>query len=190
MFMNNWSKYNTEQFCSLYTKWEFQIIYSFIWTEFDIILHWTVELRPRVCGLRITEKSELIEMSPKPSSNRHFDQKVCSSNMLSGQNRLSPASVLCPLFRCAFPLHSSFPLLLFSLSEEDDEDDEEDDEDQKDLDHQPAVGGDWLEVFEDLCVSGLHVQLGVLDISIDPARSTTGHSVRHDLRNRWELCYL
>lgn len=61
--------------------------------------------------------------------------------------------------------HSSF-----SLGEEDDKDDEEDDEDEKDLDHQPAVGGDRLEVFEDLCVGRLHVQLRVLHICINPAR--------------------
>lgn len=35
MLMNNWSKYNTEQFCALYTKWGGSIIYSFIWTELD-----------------------------------------------------------------------------------------------------------------------------------------------------------
>lgn len=34
-----------------------------------------------------------------------------------------------------------------SSSKEDDENDEKDDENQKDLDHQPAVGGDGLEVF-------------------------------------------
>lgn len=61
-------------------------------------------------------------------------------------------------------------LLLFSLSKEDNKDDKEDDEDKKDLDHQPAVGGDGLKVFEDLCVGGLHVQLGVLHISVDPVR--------------------
>lgn len=61
-------------------------------------------------------------------------------------------------------------LLLFSLSKEDNEDDEEDDEDEKDFDHQPAVGGDWLEVFEDLCVGRLHVQLRVFHVCIDPER--------------------
>lgn len=60
--------------------------------------------------------------------------------------------------------------LFFTLSEEDDKDDEEDDEDEKDLDHQPAVGGDWLEVFEDLCVSAVHVQLGVFNVSVNPER--------------------
>lgn len=38
MFRNNWSKYNTEQFFALYTKWGFKIIYSFIRTEFDILI--------------------------------------------------------------------------------------------------------------------------------------------------------
>lgn len=56
----------------------------------------------------------------------------------------------------------------FSSSKEDDKDDEEDDEDQKDLDHQPAVGGDGLEVFEDLHVCSVHIQLGVLHVSVDP----------------------
>lgn len=55
-----------------------------------------------------------------------------------------------------------------SSSKEDNKDDEEDDEDQKDLDHQPAVGGDGLEVFEDLHVCSVHIQLGVLHVSIDP----------------------
>lgn len=58
----------------------------------------------------------------------------------------------------------------FSSSKEDDKDDEKDDEDQKDLDHQPAVGGDGLEVFQDLCVRGLHVELGVFNIGIDSGR--------------------
>lgn len=42
------------------------------------------------------------------------------------------------------------PLLLQYLRKEDDKDDEEDYKDQKDLDHQPTVGGDRLEIFEDL----------------------------------------
>lgn len=74
------------------------------------------------------------------------------------------------LFYFPSVLLPSRQLLIFSSSEEDNEDDEEDDKDEKDLDHQPAVGGDWLEVFEDLCVGGLHVQLGVLNVSIDPVR--------------------
>lgn len=58
----------------------------------------------------------------------------------------------------------------FSLSEEDNKDDEEDDEDQKDLDHQPTIGGNWLEVFKDLCVCGFYVELGVLNISVNPVK--------------------
>lgn len=65
---------------------------------------------------------------------------------------------------------SSTHRLSRSSSEEDNEDDEEDDKDEKDLDHQPAVGRDWLEVFEDLCVGALHVQLGVLNVGVDPVR--------------------
>lgn len=57
----------------------------------------------------------------------------------------------------------------FSLREEDDEDDEENYEDKKDLNHQPAVGGDRLEVFEDFRVSGLDVQLCVLHVGVNPA---------------------
>lgn len=71
---------------------------------------------------------------------------------------------------CSFSLPS---VLLLSLGEEHDKDDEEDDEDQKDLDHEPAVGGDRLEVLEDLCVGGLHVQLGVLHVGVDPEGQTT-----------------
>lgn len=56
----------------------------------------------------------------------------------------------------------------FSSSEEDNKDNEEDDKDEKDLDHQPAIGGDWLEIFQDLCVGGLHIELGVFNVSIDP----------------------
>lgn len=55
------------------------------------------------------------------------------------------------------------------LGEEDDKDNEEDDQDEEDLDHQPAVGGDRLEVLEDLRVGRLHVQLGVLHVGVDPA---------------------
>lgn len=73
-------------------------------------------------------------------------------------------------FHFHFVLFSSPQRLIFSSSEEDNEDDEEDDKDEKDLDHQPAVGGHWLEVFEDLCVGPLHVQLGVLNVGIDPVR--------------------
>ncbi|GCC40498.1 hypothetical protein chiPu_0024016, partial [Chiloscyllium punctatum] len=55
------------------------------------------------------------------------------------------------------------------LGQEHHEDDEEDGEDEEDLDHQPAVGGDGLEVFEDLGVRRCHVQLCVLNIGINPA---------------------
>lgn len=78
----------------------------------------------------ITGKSVLIEKSPKHLSNCHFDREACPSNVSSGR------VVSVQLY---FP---SPPSLYFSLSEEDDKDDEEDDEDEKDLDHQPAVGGD------------------------------------------------
>lgn len=57
-----------------------------------------------------------------------------------------------------------------SSSEEDDKDDEKDDEDQKDLDHQPAVGGDGLEIFQDLRVCGLHIELGVFNVGVDSGR--------------------
>ena len=54
------------------------------------------------------------------------------------------------------------------LGKEDNKDDEEHNEDQENLNHQPAVGRDWLEVFEDLAVCHIHVQLGVLHVSINP----------------------
>lgn len=41
-------------------------------------------------------------------------------------------------------------MALLSSGEKDDEDNEEYDEDKKYLDHQPAVGGDGLEILEDL----------------------------------------
>lgn len=78
--------------------------------------------------------------------------------------------VTSPLCFSRAPDSSSFP-----SSKEDNKDDEEDNEDQKDLDHQPAVGGDWLEVFEDLHVSSLHIQLGVLHVGVD---SGTGQESR------------
>lgn len=60
-------------------------------------------------------------------------------------------------FTSSSTLLPSSLLLVFFSSKEDNKDDEEDDKDEKDLDHQPAVGGDRLEVFEDLCVGALHV---------------------------------
>lgn len=57
-----------------------------------------------------------------------------------------------------------------SSSKEDDKNDEKDNEDQKDLDHQPAVGGDRLEIFQDLRVCSLHVELGVFNVGIDSGR--------------------
>ena len=85
-----------------------------------------------------------------------------------------------------FPRPRSPQPLLFSLSKEDNKDDEEDDEDEKDLDHQPAVGGDWLEVFEDLRVGRFHVQLRVFNVGIDPARGAwqVEWSVRRDFKHR------
>lgn len=80
------------------------------------------------------------------------------NSVISG---LPPQS--CLIFTSPPPSRSSF-----SSSKEDNKDDEEDNEDQKDLDHQPAVGGDGLEVFEDLHVRGVHIQLGVLHVSVDP----------------------
>lgn len=76
-----------------------------------------------------------------------------------------PVSVLPNLY---FSGINSSPSSSFSSSKEDNKDDEEDDEDQKDLDHQPAVGGDGLEVFKDLHVCSVHIQLGVLHVSVDP----------------------
>lgn len=54
------------------------------------------------------------------------------------------------------------------LSKEDYKDDEEDDEDKEDLDHQPAIGGDRLEIFQDLCVGSFHIQLSIFHIRINP----------------------
>lgn len=65
------------------------------------------------------------------------------------------------------------------LGKEDDKDDEENGENEKDLDHQPTVRGDRLEVFEDFCVSGLNVQLCVFHIGIDPERRGEKEG-RHD----------
>lgn len=106
-------------------------------------------------------------------------RKVCVNRKVSQTSvklslRQRSLSFKCVVWTCGLspallPLPS---VALFFLSEEDDKDDEEDDEDEKDLDHQPAVGGDWLEVFEDLCVGGLHIQLGVLHVGVDPVRDT------------------
>lgn len=66
----------------------------------------------------------------------------------------------------------------FSSSKEDDKNDEKDDEDQKDLDHQPAVGGDRLEIFKDLSVCGLHVELRVFNVGIDSERGRRREEVQ------------
>lgn len=68
--------------------------------------------------------------------------------------RLSPVSVFVIVSSSSELL--TLPLIL-SSSEEDNKDDKEDDEDEKDLDHQPSIGGNWLEVFEDLHVGSLHI---------------------------------
>lgn len=58
--------------------------------------------------------------------------------------------------------------------QENDEDDEEDDEDEEDLHHQPAVGRDRLEIFEDLPMSSLHIELSVLHAGVDPGGEKRG----------------
>lgn len=56
-----------------------------------------------------------------------------------------------------------------SLSgKENHKDDEEDHQYEEYLNHEPAVGGDGLKVFEDLGVGHFHVQLSVLHIRINP----------------------
>lgn len=121
-----------------------------------------LKLRSRVCGSGI-EKSE---KSHKAPSNSHFDKEVCPSHIFFSGHLVSVQFKI----NFHFVPFSSTHRLSFSSSEEDNEDDEEDDKDEKDLDHQPAVGRDWLEVFEDLCVGALHVQLGVLNVGVDPVR--------------------
>ena len=54
-----------------------------------------------------------------------------------------------------------------SSGHENDEEDEEEDEDPEHLDHEPPVGGDALEVLEDLPVSGLHVHSCVVNVRVD-----------------------
>lgn len=81
---------------------------------------------------------------------------------------------ICPFLH---PHNSALLLLQFchlsegTSGEEDHKDDEEDDEDEEDLNHEPAVGRDRLEVLEDLRVGRLHVQLRVLHVSINPDRT-------------------
>lgn len=56
----------------------------------------------------------------------------------------------------------------FLSGKEDHKYDEEDHQHEEYLNHEPAIGGDGLEVFEDLGVSHFHVQLSVLHIGINP----------------------
>lgn len=51
---------------------------------------------------------------------------------------------------------------------EDHKDDEEDDENEEYLDHEPAIGGDGLEVLQYLGVGHFHIQLGVLHVGVNP----------------------
>lgn len=156
-------------FCSLYTKWDFRSFILFIWSvEFNVfILHWTVDLRLRVGGLGITDQSIFTCVDHKSPSKLSLWQKSLSFKYIIKTCRLHPVLVFSPSFDVRFPSRCCFSFL---LGEEDDKDDKEDDKHEKYLDHQPAVGGNWLKVFEDLCVSGLHVQLGVFYVSIDPVR--------------------
>ena len=45
--------------------------------------------------------------------------------------------------------------------------DEEDDENSKDFKHEPSVGGDALEVFEEFRVCSLHVRLYVCHVCVE-----------------------
>lgn len=54
-------------------------------------------------------------------------------------------------------VQSNFICVFYSSSKEDNEDDEEDDEDQKDLDHEPAIRRNRLEIFQDFSVRCLYV---------------------------------
>lgn len=101
-----------------------------------------------------------------PSLSNHSCLWRSPSNASAGPFRLSPVSVFF-IVSSSSVLLTPTPLIL-SSSEEDNKDDKEDDEDEKDLDHQPSVGGNRLEVFEDLHVGSLHIQLCVLDVSVDP----------------------
>lgn len=56
-----------------------------------------------------------------------------------------------------------------SSGQEHHKDDEEDDQNEEDLHHQPAVGGDGLEVFQDFRVGGVNVQLGIFHVGINSA---------------------
>lgn len=53
----------------------------------------------------------------------------------------------------------------------DHKDDEEEYENAKDFNHEPSVGGDGLEILQNLAVRGFHVQLRVFHIGVDSERT-------------------
>lgn len=159
MVVNIWSKHNTEQSPALHTGEDLTPS-----SHSDTVqkLHFLLKCEIKSLKLR---KSKVCMNQSLPGLRQTVDlQKnlCCPSNAIPGL----VVSVLHILyFSSALEPPPSSPL---PSSKEDNKDDEEDDEDQKDLDHQPAVGGDGLEVFEDLHVCSLHVQLGVLHVGVDP----------------------
>lgn len=56
----------------------------------------------------------------------------------------------------------------FLLGKEDHKYDEEHHQYEEYLNHEPAVGGDRLKVFEDLAVGHVHIQRRVLHVGINP----------------------
>lgn len=54
------------------------------------------------------------------------------------------------------------------LRQKHNEEDEEEDKDGEDLDHEPSIGGDRLEIFEDFPMSRLHMEFSVQNICIYP----------------------
>ena len=58
-------------------------------------------------------------------------------------------------------------------TQEDNEDDCEDQHHQEDLEHEPAVGGDVLEVLEQFSVCCLNIQLCLIYIGVDPGDTMT-----------------
>lgn len=154
--VNIWSRYNTEQFSALYTGGDNYInFFSHLDTvqKLHFLLKWGIKIQSLKVG-----NSKVLANQSLPS--------VCQTVILRENAALQMWILESSSQSCLFDLHPAAPLL--SSSEKDNKDDEEDDQDQKYLDHEPAVGGDGLEVFEDLHVSSLHIQLGVLHVSIDP----------------------
>ena len=114
MFMNNWSKYNTEHFFAL-SLYKVGILDN-LFFHFDRVrhLHSSLNSRIKIKSLWLGNNWEVCVNGKKVSQasiKLSLRQRSLSFKCVVWTRRLSPALVLLLLVRCAFPLRSVVPLL-------------------------------------------------------------------------------